>query len=146
MPGKFFSHWVLVPAVTARLWVGTDPEELEVPVLIPEPLTQRGYADWNYLVRGLVCLWDRASAHGGEAELERLLESDDTGAMAELLGRLGNDWHVLRSFLQQEISNTPRSTALPVLVDRMFLLSPFEVGRKMNALQSATANPESQSE
>ena len=58
---------------------------------LPENLARRRFSDWNYLVRGIVEVWEFAKLLGVQEHLEQQLAMDDEGHLAELLGKLGND-------------------------------------------------------
>src|SRR5579883_722492 len=56
---------------------------------LPDNLQRRSYVEWNYLVKGLVEVWEILELLHLEHYLEARLESDD-GSLAERLGQLGN--------------------------------------------------------
>lgn len=58
---------------------------------LPERLHDRSFAEWNYLVRGVVEIWELARLLGVEHALEQRLASDDDCRFVERIGRLGND-------------------------------------------------------
>jgi len=59
-------------------------------VQLSETLTHRSFAEWNYLVRGLMVLWEIANRLEIEDRLEEMLAGDCDGALSELLGLVGN--------------------------------------------------------
>lgn len=63
---------------------------------LPRRLTTNSFAHWNFLVRGLVEVWEVAVHSGWDADLDRMLEEDEDGRLAEELGRLGNELLNLR--------------------------------------------------
>ena len=63
---------------------------------LPERLTANSFAHWNFLIRGLMEVWEVAIQSGWEKDLEQLMEEDDDGRVAEELGRLGNELLRLR--------------------------------------------------
>jgi hypothetical protein len=56
---------------------------------LPDGLENRRFSEWNYLVCGLMEVWELARRHGVERQLEDRLLQDETGMLTELLGRLG---------------------------------------------------------
>jgi hypothetical protein len=56
---------------------------------LPDVLQQRPFAEWNYLVKGIVGVWELARSLGFEETLEEHLSRDEEGRLAELLGCLG---------------------------------------------------------
>jgi len=58
---------------------------------LPEALQQRPFAEWNYLVKGIVEVWELARSLGFEETLEEHLSRDEEGRLAELLGCLGGE-------------------------------------------------------
>jgi hypothetical protein len=58
---------------------------------LPERLHHRRFAEWNYLVRGLVEVWEIARLVGLEEQLEQRLAEDRDGSLTEMLGEIGNE-------------------------------------------------------
>lgn len=58
---------------------------------LPHNLTQSRLVHWNYVVRGIMEIWELAALAGWERDLERMLEADEDCRLAEALGRLGNE-------------------------------------------------------
>ncbi len=56
---------------------------------LPDDLHQRSFVEWNYLVKGLVTIWEMARLLGMEEYLECALRSDRT--LVERLARIGNE-------------------------------------------------------
>lgn len=80
---------------------------------LPEQLHQRHFSDWNYLVRGLVEIWDLFHMVGLEEELEQHLTLDQDGMLTEMLGRIGNDCSTLASILSVHSTVLAARTGLP---------------------------------
>lgn len=59
-------------------------------MLLPAYLQQRCYVEWNYLVKGLMEVWDMACTLNMECHVEQSLLDDAEGQVAEWLGDLGN--------------------------------------------------------
>ena len=58
---------------------------------LPAKLQQKNFVEWNYLVTGLMEVWEVANQMNLEQPLERKLEQDSDGTLAEWLGHIGND-------------------------------------------------------
>ena len=52
---------------------------------LSEKLQQRSFVEWNYLVRGLVEVWEMARLLGFEQHLEEALRADSEAVLAEKL-------------------------------------------------------------
>src|SRR5687767_13514444 len=70
---------------------------------LPESLHQRSFSDWNYLVRGLVEVWELARLLGLDEELEEQLARDEDGSLTEQLGRYGNDCAAVAVLVQRRL-------------------------------------------
>jgi len=57
---------------------------------VPDRLHERRFADWNYLLRGLVEVWELARWLHVERAFEEALRTDSDGLLAEEIGRIGN--------------------------------------------------------
>jgi hypothetical protein len=68
-------------------------------MLLPEELHERRFDDWNYLVRGLMEVWELSRLLGMERELEQLLAQDRGGALTDRLARMGNECGTLANLL-----------------------------------------------
>lgn len=66
---------------------------------LPEELQGRRFAEWNYVVKGLVEMWELARWMGMEEEYEALLRADQEGTMTDLLARIGNECTSLAQLL-----------------------------------------------
>lgn len=89
---------------------------------VPENLHHRRYAEWNYLIRGMVEVWELFRMLGIEHDLEKLLEADEDGTLFELLGRIGTDFSSLAGVLNARIrllgavpGGTPSGERYPIL-------------------------------
>ena len=58
---------------------------------IPDHLTERSFAEWNYLLRGIVEMWEVARGLDEQDELEERLAEDADGTAADAMGRAGNE-------------------------------------------------------
>lgn len=58
---------------------------------LPDSLCNTRLVHWNYVVRGVVEIWEIAREGGWAQELERLLEDDEDCRLVETVGRLGNE-------------------------------------------------------
>jgi hypothetical protein len=79
------------------------------PMQLPSQLEQRRFLEWNYLVKGLMQVWEIARLLEREAHLEQLLQNDGDGALMDRLAHLGNqlcpvfDYLRMCDYLQQDI-------------------------------------------
>ena len=67
---------------------------------LPARLQKRPFDEWNYIVRGLVTVWDLAAAVGLEQDLERRIIRDVDGRLTEKLARIGNECGDLADLLR----------------------------------------------
>ena len=56
---------------------------------LPDRLQNRCFTEWNYVVRGVVEIWEMARLLGLEQELEQLLARDEECELVELLAKIG---------------------------------------------------------
>jgi hypothetical protein len=62
----------------------------EKKMYLPDVFHERRFADWNYMVRGLMAAWEMAGLLGLEDCLEQRLREDESGALLECLAQSGN--------------------------------------------------------
>lgn len=62
---------------------------------VPDNLHKRSFRDWNWLIKGLVEMWELARLTGLEERLERALKRDRDGAVTERFALAGNCWPAL---------------------------------------------------
>jgi len=67
---------------------------------LPTVLQEKGLREWSSLIEGMMEVWSIAERMGLEKQLERLLRNDHEGALAELLGKIGNDCLLLARALR----------------------------------------------
>ena len=82
---------------------------------LPEDLHYREFSDWNYVVKGLVEVWDLASELGLEELVESHVMHDHDGTVTELLARIGNDCAALAGLVRGRSQGT-KPRAVPALV------------------------------
>lgn len=80
-------------------------------MFLPENLHERRFHEWNYLVRGLVEVWELARAYGLERQLEAALACDP-GGLVERVARIGNGFYALAEVLSVE--RAMREASMPL--------------------------------
>lgn len=63
---------------------------------LPERLQDRSFVEWNYLVQGIMEIWELARFYGVEECLEERLRHDHDATLAIWLGQVGNELRAIR--------------------------------------------------
>jgi hypothetical protein len=106
----------------------------------PDEIYDRRFTDWNYLVRGLVEVWEVAHLVGLERELEQLLAQDRGGALTDLVARVGNDSLTVSSLLHARLRARTVADS-EALLARLLGESPDAGGRRFPAAPSCWSEP-----
>jgi hypothetical protein len=86
---------------------------------LPQSLQDRPFTEWNYIVRGLMEMYELARAAGVETRFERMIEQDSEGTLIEMLGRAGNEWLALASTMLTRMHTFPSPLATILVEDRV---------------------------
>src|SRR5205807_1371117 len=89
------------------------------PMRLSQSLQDRPFTEWNYIVRGLIEMYDLARAAGVETRFERMIEQDTEGTLTEMLGRAGNEWLALASTMLTRIHTVYSPLPAILLEDRV---------------------------
>ena len=100
-------------------------------MVLPKALQDRKLVEWNFLVRGIVEMWEMASLVGLEGVLDDHLGRDIDGRLAENLGKLGN-YLMLQRLSGRDRRARPQS-AEPVEHPRTFQWSDEGIGAVISA-------------
>ncbi len=82
---------------------------------LPETLHHRRFTEWNYMVRGLVTVWELFRLAGMEEVLEQYLCRDQDGVLVDRLARIGNECSTIESAVEMRSKAIAASVARPVL-------------------------------
>jgi hypothetical protein len=85
-------------------------------MVLPDGLHHKSFVEWNYIVKGLMEVWELARELGMEEYLENALREDVV--MAERLARIGNEFFLRTSHVPIVRTDPPRGaeSGLPTLI------------------------------
>ena len=68
---------------------------------LSEVLQNRSFVEWNFVVKGLVQIWELARMLGIEQALEEQLKADHTAELSVRLGHIGNNPALLMQIIER---------------------------------------------